>query len=403
MNDIRKILAVVVVITMACASIIIVSPNNTVTAVDVMDTDIDTTLTVNAAFPHMWAVEMWEQSDVVETSTLDTQVDVDNTYTFYTIVNYTIGGVDQLFDGANNTLVNLTAWYDDGAELIAPPAEDDVHRTRMFTASLYENTALTAAGATAAIYYPTGSPGTDEVTLANFSCIGPIGADFRYEVWINVTLGKQMRAAAGVGTPTGDNTTTLGTFNDADSWNFQMQIHDIQYPEAKNTTYGEFGLYRFTNITVANNPSANALPGTVSTALLPGSQVTYSSNTPYYVNVSIPDLLSGGNSIVATEVNISLAGAYPAGFNYNPYTEINASWGTFGRPMAGAGLERGVWGNWTATPMLSALDNGTISHGPWGSDFNAFGNTQVNWWVNVPAATPEGIYTATITFKIGYY
>ena len=33
----------------------------------------------------------------------------------------------------------------------------------------------------------------------------------------------------------------------------------------------------------------------------------------------------------------------------------------------------------------------------------AAGTPDIDWWVNVPGSTPEGIYQATITFTIAYY
>ncbi|MCK5038453.1 MAG: hypothetical protein KAS16_05085, partial [Thermoplasmata archaeon] len=53
--------------------------------------------------------------------------------------------------------------------------------------------------------------------------------------------------------------------------------------------------------------------------------------------------------------------------------------------------------------LIDPTDNGTTAYGPWGSDFNGYGATEIEWWVSVPGATPEGIYQATITFKIGYW
>ncbi len=367
--------------------------------------DSGTTLTVNAAFPHMYAIDMWKTSDGTETSTLNTQVDIDEIYTFYTEVNYTIAGVDELFDGNNNTFIDLTAWYDEGNDLLAMPASDDTHRTKKFVARFFEDIAG-PAGVTGTIVYPTGSPGTNEVTLDSVGCSGPYGADNRYGVWINVSFGLQMRAAAGpFGGASGDIYDSGNSFNGANSWNIEMEVYDNDFPGASNTTYEEFGVFTYTNISIAGNPSGNAPPGSNSNAMAPNSQIIYSANTPYYVNVSIPDLTSGANSIAATYVNISLVGAYPAGFDYEPYTEINASWGTYGRPFAGADSERMVWGNETLNPshLIAPTDNGTYAHGPWGSDFNGYGATEVNWWVSVPGGTPEGIYQATITFKIGFY
>ncbi|MCK4758148.1 MAG: hypothetical protein KAS67_06840 [Thermoplasmata archaeon] len=367
-----------------------------------------TKLTVNAAFPHMFAIDMWDMNDGGQVSTLNTPVQVvGDTYTFYTEVNYTIGGVDQFFDGINNnTFLNLTAWFDDGAVSLTPPASDDVHRTRKFVARVYEEVGG-PAGVTGEIIYPDST--TNEFVFHSVGCSGPFGVDTRYAFWINVTFGPQTRAADGTGFgggPSGDIHDDISSFNDLNSWNFAMTVYDNDFSGASNTTYEEFGINMATNITAAGMPSVNAPPGSVSRLLAPNSFITYSANTPYYVNVSIEDLTSGGNTIFATYVNASLVGAYPAGFNYDPYTELNASWGVFGRAFGGAGQERMVWGNDSiAAPnhLLPEPNNGTSAHGPIYSNFDGYGATELNWWVNVPAGTNEGIYQSTITFKIGFY
>ncbi len=372
--------------------------------------DGDTTLTVNAAFPHIYDIDMWKTSDAGETSTLNSRVDVEDTYTFYTEVNYTIGGTDQFFDGTNNTFVDLTAWFDDGndATSMTPSASDDSHRTRKFVARLYETTSLVASGVTGSVIYPDTT--TNEILFDSVGCSGPYGADDRYGVWINVTFGAQMRAGDGQNYANGAAGSIFDSnqaFDDDDSWNFQMQIFDNDFPGATNTTYEEFGIFMATNITVSNNPSVNAPPGSVSQAFDSNSLITYSANIPYHVNVSIERLnltTDDTKFIPASNVNASLVDMYPVGFDLEPYTEINSTWGAAGRPFAAPGAERMVWGNTSqATELVPAPNNGTAAHGPVYSNFDGYGATEVAWWISVPGATSEGIYQASITFKIGYY
>ncbi|MCK5037623.1 MAG: hypothetical protein KAS16_00855, partial [Thermoplasmata archaeon] len=190
-------------------------------------------------------------------------------------------------------------------------------------------------------------------------------------------------------------------FDDPESWDFSVTLVDGLAPTATNTSYGEFGLFRFTNITVSGSPGGNAPPGKTDQMLGGGSLITYSTNTDYFVNVSIPDLERvGGGSILATNVNVSIAS--PLANNSN--SQINSSWGPAGRAFPGADMPLGVWGNASQVdPDIDAPSNGTTAHGPWGSDFNGYGATTVLWYINVPAATAEGTYRAKITFTIGYY
>jgi hypothetical protein len=116
--------------------------------------------------------------------------------------------------------------------------------------------------------------------------------------------------------------------------------------------------------------------------------------------------VGSSGQIDATNLAVSLVGGLPANFDYNPYTEMNSSWGAYGRAFAGANVDRMVWGN-VSRPMgqrlVAAPENGTTAYGPWGSDYNGYGATQVAWWASVPGATAEGTYQAPITVKIGYY
>ncbi len=367
-------------------------------------TDIGTTITVNSAFPHSFDIDMWKTSDAGRASKLNTQVNVETTYTFMTEVNYSVNGIDQFYaDGEQDVWILLTAWYDDGLTPSPDPDDTDYNRTKNFQAIWQEGAVIGAD--TAGMVYPGVSPGTDEV---QFDSAGiEAGPDDHYYVYINLTLGPQLWAGDGQGFTNGaapDINDGATAFNDPDSWDFVMTIVDINYMDAVNSSFEEFGLFRFTNITVSGNPSGNALPGSVNNGL-GASQIAVSSNIPYYVNVSIPRLnmtTDDSKFIPASSVNVSLTSA----FANNTNTQMNGSWGVFGRALPGANQQLGVWGNaslaqsfWTVPAPL----NSTTAHGPQGEDFQGLGDTFVQWYVNVPGATAEGTYQATITFRIGYY
>ncbi len=367
-------------------------------------TDIGTTITVNSAFPHSFGIDMWKTSDAGRASKLNTQVNVETTYTFMTEVNYTVSGVDQFYaDGEQDIWVLLTAWYDDGFTPSPDPDDTDYNRTKNFQAIWQEGASIGAD--TAGMVYPGGSPGIDEVQFVSAGI--EVGPGDHYYVYINLTLGPQLWAGDGQGFgngPAPDINDGATAFNDPDSWDFVMTIVDINYMDAVNSSFEEFGLFRFTNITVSGNPSGNAPPGSVGNAL-GTSQINVSSNIPYYVNVSIPRLnMTTDNTkfIPASSVNVSLTSA----FANNTNTQMNGSWGAFGRAFPGANQQLGVWGNaslaqsfWTVPAPL----NSTTAHGPQGGDFQGLGDTFVQWYINVPGATAEGTYQASITFRVGYY
>ncbi len=356
----------------------------------VSSTDSGTKIQVNTDVPHGYAPAMWDMTDAGMTSTLDAQVDVtDETYTFRGFFNYSIGANDQFFDGKDNIIVNLTGWYDDGIETTSPVVgAGDGNRTRQFSAEWFEND-------TASMTYPAGAPNEFELNSWGYETVV---AGQTYYVYLNVTFHKQTYAASGgfTTTPVGSEWDPTIQLNDINSWNFRFEIYDANFTSANNYTYGEFGVFKYTNVTVVGNPSASAPPGTKNVLLSPFSNITCVANTEWLLNVSIPDLVDGTNSIPAT--NVSLKHANVTGQANNTNTEIlNETY------MPGANVEVGIWGNATATQMLPAPLNGTTCNGPMGSNYNAYGGTtQVMWWIDVPAGTAEGQYEAIITFTIGY-
>ncbi len=374
--------------------------------------DDGTEITVSTDKPHIFQHGLWKTADgLYSASKLDSQLDVRTTYTFFAEVNYTIGDVDDLMDADGNSRIEVMAWYDEGNTGTSNPepswASVD-NRTRQFRLMWFEQNGPVPA--TASMLYPIASPGIDEFQLDGW-WMDPIayGADGNTRrFFFNVTLGPQTWAADGngfsngIGVPSHDKGVAL---NDPDSWDFRVRLYDNNFVNSANLSFGEFGIFRYTNITVAGNPGGNAPPGTMNSGLGPQSQITYSSNIPHYVNVSVGDLnrQGGGGSIAATNINVSLQN--DLGIGLNPYTEINDDTWPNGRAFTGAGLanDRCVWGNRTQLiKSMPAPKNGTTSHGPWGSDFNSMGVTYINWWANVPGATPEGIYQASVTFTIEY-
>ncbi|MCK4758150.1 MAG: hypothetical protein KAS67_06850 [Thermoplasmata archaeon] len=365
--------------------------------------DDSTQIRVVSEYPHIFNVGMWKKSDGIGgLSTLNKQVDVSETYTFFAEVNYSFGAVDEILDGNNNVRINLTAWYDEGkVNTDSEPWSSwtDENRTSIFSAEWEEGPAQAAA-----MTYPINSPTFNEFGLDSW-WLNP-GAGDHYNIYFNITLGNQTHTADGQNFGNGAASSLydkIQALNDPFSWDFSFRIYDVDYPDAENITYEEFGVFRSTNITVSGNPSGNAPPG-FNDKFLGSSMVTCSANMPYYTNVSIPRLnmtTDDSKFIPATSVAVNTASSLANDTN----TQINSSW-TFGRPFSAANEPWGIWGNASMAQaywIVPAPKNGTTAHGPWGSDYNGYGATMINWYVSVPGGTAEGIYQATITFKIGYY
>jgi hypothetical protein len=140
--------------------------------------------------------------------------------------------------------------------------------------------------------------------------------------------------------------------------------------------------------------------------LVPTSQILYSANCNYTVNVSIPDLYLNGvvGPYWIPASNLIIQNVESPLLSNTTTTEI--SWPEY---FQGPNMEWLVWGN-RSNPgpgpigpwdELNPPYNGTTANGPYGSNFNTYvGPTQVQWWANVPAGIPEGTYWAVITFTI---
>ena len=365
-----------------------------------------TKVTVNAAFPNMFDVNFTKASAPL-VSRVNTDVDVESIYTFYCEVNYTVGIDNQIFDdNINNTGIDFVAWYDEGgASEFSPVTEDDIHRTRGFNVTWFEGDGG-AVVENAIMTYPTPSPGVDEFQLIDFESGGPINGD-HYWISIDVYFGPQMRAAGGDGTwnPSGDEMDSAQSFNDADSWNFMIEVYDLTFSSASDKGFEEFGVNKFTNVTVAGNPTGNAPPGSSAVELTGETAITYAANLPYYVNVSVEDLLSGGNTITADNLGVTISGTSTSYLlATNATSEIHAAQYGWGVNFTAADDPLSVWGNITAGGFMPAPQNGTFQHSSWASDYwvltNYYDSTKVLWYVAVPGATPEGVYTATITVTV---
>lgn len=362
---------------------------------NIMQKDQGTTVNINAAFPHIFSMDFREAATGI--SRLNQQVDVDSIYTFVIEANYTVGGVEHW----NDVNLNITAWYDEGITGIAagPPAIYDVNnRTRQF--SLLYNASTSWSGCV----YPIGAP--NEFFWVDTNQVGPIGVlDRHYFVYINVSFEAQTWAATGLmNAPVGgyiwDRNFAL---NDAVSWDFMARVYDRNLG-ASNESYEEFGVKEAVSIAVAGNPTGNAPPGTNGVVLAPTSQITYSANCNYTVNVSIPNLYLNGivGPFFIPATNMSVRNIESQAIN----TTSEIPWPVY---FLGPGIERLVWGNLSNPgpgPIgpwdeLNPPYNGTTANGPYGSNFNTYvGPTEVQWWANVQAGIPEGTYWAVITFTI---
>lgn len=374
--------------TSPSSAIILSSSGGFADYLDVSNTG--TTLTANAVFPKVYSIGF--QNDLA-VSKMDQQVPVDEPYNFTVIANYS--------QGWTNCLVEVRAWYDNG--LIGAgstyPAETDATRNLAFRLFYW------VSNGTYKVMYP--SPEM-EVIIPNPLWLNDIVSTPRpgidqdeHTITMPVYFGKQLRWADGTGFVSPDDPgsdgekSNISGLQDLWSWDFNITVRDNLNPTAFNISHAEFGIQKAVSISVTGNPSGNAPPGTIDNPMSTNSHIVYSSNTNYWVNVSIPNLLKNGVgplNITATNVSIQNIHANAAGFSGISDLQTH---------ITGANTNMYVWGA-TGVPIAPA-SNGQESAGPLQSDFTegaGMAYTELQWWVSVPASTTEGIYRAVITISI---
>ncbi len=355
--------------------------------------DSSTRLMVHTEYPHIFDIDFREQSTGI--SRENQQVNVNGNYTFYIEANYTIGGIDHWTDAS----IAIAAWYDEGHVGLASMPEGSwvsaVNRTRQL--GINYDAGLGAA----VVSYPV-TPNL-EFTLHSFWEDPMIYLGSRHRVYINVTFHNQTRAADGRGFLNGsasDSYDRAQAFNDPHSWDYVVHVYDTLLTNAYAECYEEFGVNEWVSVSVQGNPSCNAPPGAVDVPMVTPSQITYSSNAPYCVNVSIPHLYKDGNILSPYMIgagNVSVINAAPTVNATNSYIPVQKHFPE--TPDTGMDIW-GLNGTFLGSPL-----NGTVSAGPWVTDYNAPGlgladYTVLYWWVTVQAGVPEGVYWGKITVSI---
>ncbi|MBA3046079.1 MAG: hypothetical protein KKH41_09025 [Candidatus Thermoplasmatota archaeon] len=348
--------------------------------------DESTRITANAVMPKLWWIGF---NDTLLGSQMDTQVDVDADHIFSFQYNYTLGWDLCAFE--------IQAWYDNGVDGTGgsayPAVPDDSTRNLAFTI-LCDSTGATS------VFYPapdlevTTAPATPVLHWAN--PVDLSGAQDHYRFYIPVWFGNQLRMAdyGGVGANGPDySSNPTVALNDVDSWDFSVRVFDTT-SGGFNISYGEFGIKETISIAVTGNPTGNAPPGSNDNVMGPVSTIVYSANNDYYVDVEIPDLHMNGDILIANPIPATSVSVQNLHTNATGNSDIAAR--TF---FIGPAAPLLVWG--TVGVPIAPDGNGTISAGPLETNFNS-GTvyTELEWLVNVPGATAEGVYWGTIHITI---
>ncbi|MDG6220590.1 MAG: LamG domain-containing protein [Candidatus Thermoplasmatota archaeon] len=344
--------------------------------------DTSTEIRTDVGFPYIHEMYMRKASD--DSDVFNKQVDAGAQYYFYIRANYSQGWSD-------NIELNITAWHDGGDESSTyDNAVADRSKANTQFHMRYASGPMGAEGIWQMLY-----PVTEEVHITAYQedrvFIPGLSAEEDHR-WLRVDfyLGPQVRNASsgGVWSVSADNDDSLQSFNDLHSWNVEAKISDNAYATASSSWYDEFGVYRYLSISSSGTPAGGGAPGASGVSLQPGTNISHSSNTAFYVNVSLTDLWDTGfaNKIGARNISVWNMNATSA-FNSTITTPTN---------FLGHEIPLYVWYNQTQTYMAPA-DYGNSTVGDTGT---ADGTTWLAWYIDIPSATPEGTYTGTIRYVI---
>ncbi len=343
---------------------------------------------VNTYYPHILSVEMFEVGQ--PGNRLNTQIDVnadgqmDRVYELRVVVRHE---VQDILD-----IVGFSAWHDGGVigDGSAHPVEDDSSRTQAFRVG-WDRNAL--AGDEFTWYWPTIDGDQMEVIPGIHEYIEQSGADFdQFEISFRFIPGPQMRFANGIGGAFNPNNNPYNK-NDAlttpNTWDIEVHATDSQ--GGFNHSYDEFGVYRFTSLTVQGLPgaySASAAPGMTDVLLSPGgsTNLTYSANCEHAIKVYLEtDLIGQDTGISIPANNMHVQGGEQIKIPFNGSGEINS------RYLIGNGFD--IWNtprnrfNYTTTAIGTNDELGTL-------------HPQIEWWVDIPGGIPEDSYRTNIVYVL---
>ena len=339
--------------------------------------DSSTQIRLDTAYPHLTRIDF---RDSAGNSKLNKQVDVGSTYYFLIDGYYMVNGADSW----SSVNISIRAWYDADSEIqnfSSAPQGGNI-RFRLD----YNGTAWKLV-----------EPTTEEIKLgtAGTETTSTDGnGNVHHILSINITFGPQVRYAPGDGTWDGSSNEHNATisFNDQNSWNFNITAFDRDHPTAGDSMYDEFGIFAYTEVSASQNPYGAGPPGTNIT-LNPSSRVVVSTNIDYHVSVNVTDLknATGGHTISRTNIWVN-----------NTNTSSNSSSQIYKWTNFTGNNKLWVWGTCSGNSLhyLAPSDNGiyTVEN----SGYNTIAYTAVEWKVYVPAGTPEDYFTATITYEISY-
>jgi hypothetical protein len=246
------------------------------------------TITVTVTAPSAW-ITWYDFQNSTSVSKLNSQVDVNNQYKF--CVNIT-----QNSSWADIDYVNITAWYDNVDDAGSYYNETVGGNRNMFLQ--YVNT--TGTGSFSMIWPD------DEVTWGSGTEV--FHNDSCHNLTFNFTPLYQVRHAPGDGSWSMLSNTT----DDSYSWNFKIEVNTSS--AQSSNVKDEYGIYRYTDISSAGNPSMSGPPASKATAS--AITVVTRANENYSLSVEINSTLDGPGAYTMPNTTVGVAGGDLAETNF---------------------------------------------------------------------------------------
>ncbi len=373
-----------------------VRPNaSPVYALSVGDTGSDSALKISQTsqaadiitdvqFPKIQEIGIYDHGEVGGMQRLNTQIDVNSggtatqKYTLYVYVDNKVE--NEMFS------VDVYAWYDNGILTSDYPNENDENRTRAFRFRAdYDG-----FGTTFSQQYPYAVGNQREVSLLVNYCDAQYWNNGTHDIWeliFTFAPGPQMRHANGLDGNFNEpvySTVRSEGLSTTNTWNLHISANG-----GESNMYGEFGVYRFTSLTLAGvtgTYTGLGAPGqTIELTATSSTIVNYSANCNHTLKMYLETDLIGDSGVTRIgATNLTFKGGY-GNSTLTGYGEFNSVYilGNIGSWYA----PRNRF-NYTTTATNTSDENGMTDY------------PNIIWWLDIPMGIPEDVYRANVIYVL---
>ena len=341
--------------------------------------------------PRIESVEMFEVGDLFNTPLFNRQINVNGAgfqhreYEIQVLVSHGLPGTLDM--------VELSAWFDHGAvgDYSGYPGEQDPNRTTAFRVRWDRNAPV---GDEFTWEWPTPHGDQMEIMPGDHWYQDLSGGDLdEFHLRFRFIPGPQMRFANGTDghfNPNPNPYNKSQALNTPNTWDVMVEATDTN--NGFNRSYDEFGVYRFTSLTISGLPGtygASGAPGMNDVMLVNhggSSYVNYSANCGHALKVYLEtDLIGMDTGASISAVNISVQGGYHGKNNFSGPGESNAIY------LLGNGIDH--WNqprmrfNYTTTKIDTLSESNSLY-------------PIIDWWIDIPWGIPEDSYRTSLVYVL---